>query len=327
MPCDNFQNGQAFLLNGGEQGRQLATLPGDQSYYINTELFTIEMVPRTHVPPGTVGLVIAKAGQVRPPDQSFGRHVPCDDFQDGQAFLDGGGAQGRQLAVLAGGTSYDINPELFEVITVDNVATADGLTTDHLEPIDIPLGTTGVVVTLDGAEPTRDTTGPVVGRRIDDHSSFRKPWVFLENGGQRGVQAQTLGEGAVYALNPWFVRVMLIPTRLLILEWMEKTAAESRQYDAELEPISVTVQGFKLRVEVKQSLQIPEAAAPALVSSFGTTKPHGASGVGGLVDDPTPYSGLSKRFSGPPSPATSARPPAPPPSASSCTSTPRSAPT
>jgi hypothetical protein len=285
VECRDFQDGEAFLLGGGEQGVQVATLPGDQSYYINTRLFAVEHRPRTYVRDGTVGLVQAKAGAFRLADKRFGQHVECNSFQDGEAFITGGGQQGRQLAVLGGGAFYDINPELFEVITADNVRTSrDGLTEAHLKEISIEEGHTGVAVALDGAEPGRNASGSVAPR-VEGHSSFRLPWVFLGNGGCRGVQEETLSEGTSYALNPWFVRVIVIPTRILTLNWREKDDFEADNFDKALGQISVTVQGFQLKVDMSQNLQIPESVAPTLVSQFGGVR---TSGLGGLVQDRTP---------------------------------------
>ncbi|MBT2511125.1 hypothetical protein J7I98_35975 [Streptomyces sp. ISL-98] len=285
VDCDNFQDGAAFLLNGGEQGRQLAILRGDSSYYINTALFQVDIVPRTFVEAGTVGLVIAKDGAIRAPDRPFGRYVECDNFQDSSAFLLGGGEQGRQLAILTGGTHYDINPYLFEVITESNVhgSGQSGLYAEHLREIAIPVGHAGVVITLDGAEPQQGERK--VGIIVRNHSSFRLPWVFLDNGGWRGVQEETLGEGSVCALNPWFVRVVLIPTRLLILDWSNKGGSTSDNYDSALDRISVNVQGHRLQVELRQTLNIPEAVAPRLVREFGDSS---TSGMGGLVNNPVP---------------------------------------
>jgi hypothetical protein len=295
VESDNFQDGQAFLLNGGEEGVQLPLLPGDASYYINTMLFEVQTVPRTYVPAGSVGLVIAKAGTVRAPDEPFGRHVECNNYQDGDAFLRKGGEQGKQLAILAGGTYYDIHHGLFEVITTETVNSShDGLTPGHLKEIAIPVGYVGVVITLDGAEPPRGGTG--VGPAVAAvHRSFRLPWVFLAGGGRRGVQEQTLGEGAVYSLNPWFVRVMLVPTRLLILNWSRVADLKAGNYDAELEQIVITVQGHRLHVDMSQTLQIPETAAPKLVSQFGGTQ---MSGLGGLVNDPVPVQRFVERVLG-----------------------------
>ncbi|MER6678023.1 SPFH domain-containing protein [Streptomyces sp. NPDC000983] len=290
VDCDNFQDGARFLLGDGrrkgQQGVQVRTLSGGQSYYINPRLFSVELRPRTYVPAGTIGLVQAREGGVRPPDRRFGSHVECDSFQDGEAFLAAGGEQGRQLAILGGGMSYDINPELFDVFTVDNVTTArDGLTEAHLREISIEEDDTGVVITLDGAD-GEDDPDDAVAPRVPGHSNFRLPWVFLANGGRRGVQEETLGKGSSYALNPWFVRVMVIPTRVLILKWHNKGQSEADNYDADLGQITVKVQGrFELAVDLWQNLQIPPQVAPRLVSQFGGTS---AAGLGGLVDDPAP---------------------------------------
>lgn len=300
VECARFQDGVAFLANGGEQGVQVSTLPGDHTYYINTELFNITVVPRTYVPDGTIGLVIAKVGSVRGAGQLFGTHVECDNFQDGRAFVINGGQQGRQLAVLAGGTYYDINPAMFDVITIGNVeSSGTGLTRDHLRVISIPIGYTGVVVALDGAIPAQDgdEEATAVAPLVPNHQSFQRPWVFLQQGGQRGVQQETLRSGAVCSLNPWFVRVVLIPIRTLILEWTERSQPQPRNYDSALEQIVITIQGHRIFVEMKQTLQISERAAPRLVGQFGEDV-AATGGTGGLTHDPVPVQRFIERVLG-----------------------------
>ncbi|ANW22671.1 SPFH domain-containing protein (plasmid) [Streptomyces clavuligerus] len=292
VECDNFQDGDAFLLNGGEQGVQVDTLPPGQ-FYINTALFEVEQVQRVHVPVDTIGLVTSKAGGLRPADHTFGKHVPCDDFQDGAAFLAGGGEQGRQLAILQGGAYYDINPALFDVTTVlTGNEGQGGLTDQHLYEFQIPNGFTGVVIALAGAIPEQpDQPRPTV----DGHQQFTLPWEFLRNGGQRGVQSETLPEGTVCALNPYFVRVVLVPMRLLTLEWDDKTPAQSSNYDAHLDRITVTVQGHRLSVNMQQTLQIPPESAPLLVTRNGSGQ---TSGIGGLDPDPLPVQRFVERVLG-----------------------------
>ncbi|MGW1145286.1 SPFH domain-containing protein [Streptomyces sp. NPDC002454] len=293
VACDHFQDGQAFLLGGGEQGKQVDTLAHGQTYDINTRLFEVEQVDRVLVPKGTIGLVSARTGGNRPTVSTFGPHVECDNFQDGARFLEGGGAQGTQLAVLKGDASYDINPALFNVITTDNAyQNGQGLMPYHLNQVYIPPGYTGVVITLDGAEQeSSDRLGP----RVPGHQGFQLPWVFLQNGGWRGVQEETLREGTRCDLNPYFVYVVLIPTRILVLEWNDKTPEESRNYDVHLERIVVTVQGYRLFVEMSQTLQIRPESAPTLVSRNGT---RDLAALGGLDTDPVPVQRFVERVLG-----------------------------
>lgn len=153
-------------------------------------------VPRTYVPDGTIGLVEAKDGKVRPPGQRLGRYVGCDYFQGGVAFLLGGGEQGRQLGYLPGGGYYNINTELFNVITKETVGRQpqSELTEDDLDEVKISVGNTGVVIVLDGRAPGREPgrAPDAVGRVVAGHHNYRLPWVFLDGGGQRGVQEETL---------------------------------------------------------------------------------------------------------------------------------------
>ncbi|MFF2625399.1 hypothetical protein ACFVUN_06470 [Kitasatospora griseola] len=293
VPCDDFQDGAGFLLNGGEQGTQIGVLSGGQSYSINTALFQVRLVDRVHVPTGTIGLVDARAGGNRPPGALFGPHVECNDFQDGERFLVGGGQQGKQLAVLQGGAYYDINPALFDVISTHNVEARGGpLEARHLKQIAIPADQTGVVITLDGADPGNDDqAGPLV----PGHQGFHLPWVFLQNGGRRGVQEETLRGGTVSALNPYFVRVMLVPTHLLALEWDEKTPAEQQNYDVHLGRITATVQGYRLFVDVKQLIQIPAQSAPGLVRRNGGAQ---MSDIGGLDYNRLPVQRFVQRVLG-----------------------------
>jgi hypothetical protein len=263
----------------GSAGPQAATLIANRRYWLPPWLVFVRYVPRTYVPDGTIGLVEAKSGAVRPPGRRLCLYIECDYFQDGRTFLLDGGEQGRQLGVLPGGAYYNINTELFAVTTVKTLAAdgvtrpdATGLTGAELCEVDIPVGSTGVVIVLDGVAPSDepDVVGPVVA----DHDSFRLPWVFLARGGQRGVQEETLSGGSRYAINPWFARVVLIPTRELYLEWTNKSAKAAGNLDSALEQIVVNIEGHVLSLEMSQILRIPARAAPRLVRRFGELDNH-----------------------------------------------------
>lgn len=58
---NNFQDPEAFLLAGGARGRQLQVLC-EGTYYINRLFATIEMIPKTVVEVGNVGVVVSYTG-------------------------------------------------------------------------------------------------------------------------------------------------------------------------------------------------------------------------------------------------------------------------
>lgn len=251
----------------GAAGPQAQVLRANTTSWKPRFLYRIEHVPQTHVPNGTIGLVVAKAGAVRPPGSPLAAHVECDHFQDGVRFLRNGGQQGRQQQVLQGGY-YDINTHLFEVITVQTpeAVAREGLTMADLQVVQIPIGEAGVVITHVGARPDPDRSS--VGRVVPGHHSFQLPWEFLARGGQMGVQQETLDEGGHYVINPWFAHVVRIPTRVLILEWTSEQKAAGN-LDASLDQIVLDVQGHTVRLNMKQTVQIPAEAAPRLVRRFG----------------------------------------------------------
>lgn len=60
---NNFQDPERFLRAGGRRGRQLQTL-AEGTYYINRLFATVEMIRKTVVEVGTVGVVVSYAGKV-----------------------------------------------------------------------------------------------------------------------------------------------------------------------------------------------------------------------------------------------------------------------
>lgn len=283
----------------GSAGWQARVLEPDTTHWLLPFLFELEHAPLTHVPDGTIGLVIARAGVVRPRGRRLGGHVDCDYFQDGVAFLQGGGEQGRQLDTLPGGGHYSINAKLFDVITVDTISTMEPaevgeITAGRLQAVQVLEGHTGVVIVLEGAESSLDegATAPIV----PGHRNFREPWVFLNNGGQRGVQAETLSSGE-YDINPWFARVVLVPTRDLHLEWTKKSTKSAGDLDSALDQIIVDIEGHRLSLEMSQVLRIPPAAAPRLIRRFGEEGRRIEHG-GSIVINPAPIQRFVERVLG-----------------------------
>ncbi len=78
---NNYQDPEAFLRAGGRRGRQYIPLT-DGTYFINRWFATIEMIPKTVVPIGYVGVVVSYYGRV-------GRDVSGDAFRHGERVAEG----------------------------------------------------------------------------------------------------------------------------------------------------------------------------------------------------------------------------------------------
>jgi uncharacterized membrane protein YqiK len=191
VECDLFQDGEAFLRNGGQKGPQLAILP-EGEYQINPHLFEVVEVHATMIADAEVGYVESIDGRpVVREGGNFGSPVECDSFQDADAFIRNGGQKGPQIKFLQPG-NYRINTLMFRV--------------QKLPVTRIPGGKVGLVEATDGA---RIPEGRLLAKRITGHSNFFDGEAFIKNGGERGRQLDVLMPG-VYRLNPVLFRVIEI---------------------------------------------------------------------------------------------------------------------
>ena len=78
---NNYQDPEAFLKAGGRRGRQYVTLT-DGTYFLNRWFATVEIVAKTLVPIGYVGVVVSYHGQV-------GRDLSGDAFRHGERVAEG----------------------------------------------------------------------------------------------------------------------------------------------------------------------------------------------------------------------------------------------
>lgn len=78
---NNFQNIEAFLSAGGRRGRQYAPLT-DGTYFINRWFATVEVIPKTVVPIGYVGVVVSYVGRV-------GKDLSGTSFRHGTRVAEG----------------------------------------------------------------------------------------------------------------------------------------------------------------------------------------------------------------------------------------------
>ncbi|MBS1209906.1 MAG: band 7 protein [Proteobacteria bacterium] len=190
VSCDTYQDARAFLQNGGMRGPQMALMPPG-TYRINPLLFTVTLGSALTIPPGKVGVVEALDGKPLPSGRIIARQVLCDSYQDGHAFLGGGGERGPQMGLITPGT-YRINPLLFEV--------------QLAEVLDIPQNKIGIVTTKEG-EPL--AAGEIAGASVDGHNMFQNAQAFVQNGGCKGLQEQVLLAGR-YFINPRFATVEVV---------------------------------------------------------------------------------------------------------------------
>jgi uncharacterized membrane protein YqiK len=78
---NNFQDPEAFLAAGGMRGRQLQVLV-EGTYYINRLFATIEMIPKTIVEVGHVGVVVSYTG-------TLGHDVSGTEYKHGELVAKG----------------------------------------------------------------------------------------------------------------------------------------------------------------------------------------------------------------------------------------------
>lgn len=303
-----------LIATDGEAGYQAKTLaPGIYFWYWFWQ-YDIKLEHLTIIPTGQIGLILAKDGREIETGRILGRKVDCDSYQDAEAFLRGGGRKGRQAAVITAGT-YRVNTFLFEIQVHDLTRIQENMV--------------GIVTTLDGEA---IAGGQIAGLPVNGHNNFQDAEIFLNAGGNRGLQQQVILSG-MYNLNPWFVkieeirmteipighvgvvisyvgddgqdlsgvefrhgnivakgfkgvwaeplgpgkypinpyimRVELVPTTNLVLNWAN-ARSESHQLDQNLSTISVrSKDGFQFNLDVSQIIHIPTTEAPKVIARFG----------------------------------------------------------
>ena len=253
VPCDNFQDARAFLLNGGEKGRQLAILTAG-TYRINTALFTVitaataaryDLEPtQLHVyavRSDAVGIVTTLDGRPIDPGEIAGELVPAhDNYQNAQAFLENGGRRGLQEQILLSGT-WNLNPWFVSV--------------EQVEMLEIPIGHVGVVISFVG-QAHEDVSG----------TEFRHGDLVLT--GHKGVWVAPLYPGK-HPVNPRVMKVELVPTTNIVLNWAART--ESHKFDQKLSSITVrSGDGFAFNLDVAQIIHVGALDAPKVISRVGS---------------------------------------------------------
>ncbi|HZM03813.1 MAG TPA: flotillin family protein [Candidatus Saccharimonadales bacterium] len=253
VESDNFQDARQFLLKGGEKGRQLGILTAG-TYRINTALFTVitsmtagghgmasEQLLLHRIEPDMVGIVTALDGQPIEAGEIAGPVIAGhNNFQNAQAFLDGGGRRGLQEQILLSGT-WNLNPWFVQV--------------EQVLMVQIPIGYVGVVISF-------------VGMAHEDVSGVEFKHGDLVNTGHKGVWVTPLYPGK-HPLNTRVMRVEFVPTTNIVLNWANRT--EAHHYDEKLSSITVrSKDGFAFNLDVSQIIHVGALDAPKVISRVGS---------------------------------------------------------
>lgn len=253
VDCHRFQDARKFLINGGEKGRQLGILTAG-SYRINTALFTVittataaghamepSQLQLTRIEPDMVGVVTTMDGRSIDGGEIAGPAISGhENFQDGQAFIDGGGRRGLQEQILLSGI-WNLNPWFAQV--------------EQQPMVKIPIGYVGVVIAY-------------VGAAHEDVSGKDFKHGDLVSVGHKGVWVTPLNPGK-HPINGRIMKVELVPTTNIVLNWAARTEAHS--YDAKLSSITVRSRdGFAFNLDVAQIIHVGALDAPKVISRVGS---------------------------------------------------------
>lgn len=241
VKSDSFQDAEMFLKNGGQKGRQAAIITAG-TYRINTFLFELVLAEMTKIEENKVGIITTLDGDPLDAGQIAGHDVGGhNNFQDADVFLKNGGRRGLQQQIVLAGM-YIFNPWFVQIEQVDMIM--------------IPIGTVGVVNSYVGPDGT-DVSG------VDfEHGNIVAK-------GHKGVWNEPLGPGK-YPLNPYIMKVELVPTTNLVLNWAT-ARNESHNLDRHLSTITVRSRdGFPFNLDVSQIIHIPSVEAPKVIARFGT---------------------------------------------------------
>lgn len=238
--CDNFQDAEKFLNNGGQRGRQTNYITSG-SYRINTLLFQVSISDMIRIQESMVGIVTTLDGLPIEPGQIAGKLVEGhNNFQDFDKFIKNGGNRGLQPQVILAG-SYNLNPWAVQM--------------EEIPMTEISIGYVGVVISYIGQDGS-DLTG----------ADFKHGNIVQK--GFKGVWLEPLGPGK-YPINKYIMKVELVPTTNLVLNWAS-ARSEAHNLDKNLSTITVrSKDGFPFNLDVAQIIHVPTTEAPKVIARFG----------------------------------------------------------
>ena len=218
---NNYQDAEAFLAAGGRRGRQYVPLT-DGTYFINRWFASVELIPKTVVPIGYVGVVVSYYGRE-------GQDVTGTGFRHGERV--GDGERGVRQRPLGPG-KYAFNTSAGSIVLVPTTNFVlhwiTGKTESHR--YDESLKSIDLV--------TKDAYEPLLPLSVVVHIDYeRAPGVIQRFGDVKKLITQTLDP----MLSAFFRDIAHTKTMLELLherkaiqeEAREKLRAKFREFDIE----------------------------------------------------------------------------------------------
>ena len=205
---NNFQDPEAFLRAGGRRGRQYAPLT-DATYFINRWFATVQVLPKTVVPIGYVGVVVSYIGR-------RGHDVSGDAFRHGERVVEG--ERGVWQTALGPG-KYPFNTFAGQIILVPTTNFVLHWITGKTEAhrYDESLKSIDLV--------TKDAYEPMLPLSVVVHIDYQKaPSVIQRFGDVKKLNTQTLDP----MLSAYFRDVAHKRTMLALLQDRDAIQQEAR---------------------------------------------------------------------------------------------------
>ncbi|HEV3256252.1 MAG TPA: SPFH domain-containing protein [Gemmataceae bacterium] len=206
---NNYQDPEAFLRAGGRRGRQYVPLT-DGTYFLNRWFATVELVPKTVVPIGYVGVVVSYYGRV-------GRDLSGEGFRHGERVAEG--ERGVWEKPLGPG-KYPFNTYAASIILVPTTNFVLHWITGKSEShhYDESLRSIDLV--------TKDAYEPLLPLSVVVHIDYQKaPSVIQRFGDVKKLITQTLDP----MLSAYFRDIAHKKTMLELLQQRDSIQAEARE--------------------------------------------------------------------------------------------------
>jgi uncharacterized membrane protein YqiK len=206
---NNYQDPEAFLASGGRRGRQYVTLT-DGTYFLNRWFGTVEMIPKTVIPIGYVGVVVSYYGQA-------GRDTSGEAFRHGERVAEGErGVWERPL----GPGKYPFNTYAGNIIMVPTTNFVLHWITGRTESHRYDEGLSSIDLV------TKDAYEPLLPLSVVVHIDYQKaPGVIQRFGDVKKLITQTLDP----LLSAYFRDIAHKKTMLELLHQRDQIQQEARE--------------------------------------------------------------------------------------------------